>query len=86
MLWLFNCRTHINMQLKTSVSAFKRVYLIKIAEQVTQYVAVCNKWAMLSDKKVESRKWTAASGNAKGLHCNEGFVKTMCWFLTLHKT
>ena len=68
--------TYINMQLKTSVSAFQRVYLIKIAKQATQYVAVCNKWAMLSDKKVESRKWTAASGNAKGLHCNEGFVKT----------
>ena len=70
--------TYINMQLKTSVSAFQRVYLIKIAKQATQYVAVCNKWAMLSDKKVESRKWTAASGNAKELHCNEGFVKTMC--------
>ena len=70
--------TYINMQLKSSVSAFQRVYLIKIAKQVTQYVTVCNKWAMLSDKKVESRKWAAASGNAKGLHCNEGFVNTMC--------
>ena len=70
--------TYINMQLKTSVSAFQRVYLIKIAKQGTQYVAVCSKWAMLSDKKVESRKWTAASGNAKELHCNEGFANIMC--------
>ena len=59
---------YVCSQLKNIVSAFKRVYLIKIAKQATQYVAVCNKWAMLSDKNVESRKWTAASGNAKGLH------------------
>ena len=70
--------TYINLQLKSSVSTFKRAYLIKITKQTTQYVTVCNKWAMLSHKKVESRKWTAATGNANGLHCNEGFVNTMC--------
>ena len=57
--------TYINLQLTSIMSAFKRVYLIKIAEQATQYVAVCNKWAMLSHKKVESRKWSAATGIAK---------------------
>ena len=37
-----------------------------IAEQVTQYVTVCSKWAMLSDKKVESRKWTLPVEMRKG--------------------
>ena len=58
--------TYINMQLKSLCRRSKGyMYLIKIAKQATKYVAVCNKWAMLSDKKVESRKWTAASGIAK---------------------